>query len=126
MMVTIDSESIAGVVIGVANGQLTLEEMRQAAATVWEGRSERRMRILWDLREAHFNLLTNEVRDLADFVKRHSPFGDLRTAFVVASDLEFGLIRMFEIYRGTESAKVAVFRDKDAALEWLAKDTDSQ
>ncbi len=59
------------------------------------------------------------MRDFAEFTKRHSPEGDLRVAFVVAQDLEFGLVRMFEVFRETPNARTSVSRDKDEALGWL-------
>ncbi len=79
--------------------------------------------MLWDLREAQFDLSTTEVRFLAEFTKQHSPFSRLRMAFVVAGDLEFGLIRMFEVFRETEGVRTAVFEDMGEALGWLAIDT---
>ncbi len=78
------------------------------------------IRLLWDLRDARFDLSVGEVEDLAEFIKQHSPPGDLRTAFVVSTDREFGLARMFEVFRETADAQTATFRDKGRALKWLA------
>lgn len=122
-MVAIDLESVPGVVVGEASGPLTLADIRQAAATVWRQFEGGRIRILWDLRNARFNFTAAEVEELAAFMKQRSPFTDLRSAFVVSGDVEFGLVRMFEILRETESARTAVFRDRERALAWLASDT---
>ena len=121
-MVTIDTDSVEGIVVGTASGPLTLEEIREAAAAVWSDVEGPRIRILWDVRDAQFTLSANEVRSLAEFAKQHSPFSNLRMAFVVARDLEFGLVRMFEVFREAESARTAVFRDRQQALGWLAID----
>jgi hypothetical protein len=50
---------------------------------------------------------------------------DSRRAFLVKSDLEFGLARMFEILRDTVGEKgIHVFRNLDEALDWvLAKNS---
>ena len=119
-MVTIDTDSVKGVVVGTARGPLTLEDIREGAAAVWRNVEAPRVRVLWDLREAQFNLSSTEVRFLAEFTKQHSPFSHLRMAFVVAGDLEYGLVRMFEVFRETEGVRTAVFRDMEKALGWLA------
>ena len=121
-MVTIDTESVEGVVVGTASGPLTLEGIREAAAAVWREVEGPRIHMLWDLRDAQFRLSASEVRALAEFAKLHSPFSDLRMAFVVARDLEFGLIRMFEVFRDNGSARTSVFRDRQDALGWLGTD----
>ena len=122
MSITFDLDSVEGVVVGVAHGPLTLEEIKECIATMWRLHEGPAIRILWDLREAKFNLSASEVRDSAEFAKEHSPYGELRMAFVVAKDLEFGLLRMWEAFRDTESAQISVFRDKERALEWLVGD----
>ena len=121
-MVTLDTDSVEGVVVGTVSGPLTLEDIREAAAAVWRDVEEPHIRMLWDLREAQFSLSTSEIRFLAEFTKQHSPFSRLRMAFVVARDLEFGLVRMFEVFRGTDGVRTAVFRDMGDALGWLAMD----
>ncbi len=62
---------------------------------------------------------TQVIRDLA----RASPgAADARRAFVAASDLVFGLARMFEIQRADAPEEVRVFRDMDEARAWLGLD----
>jgi hypothetical protein len=74
------------------------------------------------LRDARFNFAAAEVEELAEFMKQRSPFSDLRSAFVVSGDVEFGLVRMYEIFRETDSARTAVFRERTRALAWLGSD----
>lgn len=121
-MVTIDMDSVEGVVVGTGSGRLTLEEIREAAETVWTAFEGPRIRVLWDLRDAQFTLSLDDIRALAEYAKQNSPFSQLRMAFVVARDLEFGLVRMFEAHREAENARTAVFRDRQQALGWLASD----
>ena len=120
MVIIIEKDPETGVVVGTASGPLTIEEIRRAAASVWTDVEGPRLRVLWDLRKARFEFSTVEVRGLAEFARQNSPYPDLRMAFVVARDLEFGLVRIFEALRETSRARVAVFREKDEALAWLA------
>ena len=120
-MVIIHTDPESGVVVGTASGLLTPEEIRRAAASVWKDVEGPSPRVLWDLRNARFDFSTVEVRALAEFARQKSPYPDLRMAFVVARDLEFGLVRIFEALRETARARVAVFREKDEALAWLAE-----
>jgi hypothetical protein len=122
-VITIDLESVAGVVVGVANGPLTLADIRDAAATVWRQFEGGRIRILWDLRDARFNFSAAEVEDLAKFMRQKSPFTDLRSAFVISGDVEFGLVRMYEILRETDSARSEVFRNRERAIAWLGSES---
>jgi hypothetical protein len=119
MELEFEFDSVAGIAIGVARGRITLAEMRAAAVSGWNQAGGANLRILWDLREAEFDLETDEVRKLAEFAKNSSPAISLRAAFVVSGDLEFGLIKMFQVFRGTETAQARVFRDKERAMEWL-------
>ena len=49
-----------------------------------------------------------------------SPFGTgSRRAIVMRADVGFGLARMFEIMRDPSPDEIHVFRDLDAALQWL-------
>ena len=41
-----------------------------------------------------------------------------RRAFVVASDVTFGMARMYSLLSGHEST-IRVFRDRESAIEWL-------
>ena len=122
MTVAFDLESVEGIAVCSAHGPLTLDEIKQAATTMWLLIEGTQIRLLWDLRDAHFDLDTAEVRGLAEFVKGLAGSTALRSAFVVSRDLEFGLVRMFEVFRETEGVLTAVFRDKTRAVDWLAND----
>ncbi len=122
MAVTFDLESVEDVAIGIAHGRLTLDEIKESAATMWRLIEGPQIRLLWDLRDARFDLGTAEVRGLAEFVKRLAQATAYRSAFVVSRDFEFGLLRMFEVYRETNDVRTSVFRDKEQAIEWLMTD----
>jgi hypothetical protein len=62
------------------------------------------------------DLKNDQVRDLAS----QTIFSvNSRRAFVVSSELHFGLGRMFAAYRELAGQQVAVFKDVPSALTWL-------
>ena len=122
MAVTFDLESVEDVATCIAHGPLTLDEIKESAATMWRLVKGPQIRVLWDLREARFDLGSAEIRSLAEFVKRIAPPTAFRSAFVTSRNLEFGLLRMFAVFRETEGALTSVFRDKQQAVEWLTND----
>ena len=115
--------TVEGVAVATVSGSLTLKDMREGAVTLWNSVEGPRFRVLWDLQAATFDLSRSEVQGLAEFIKKGSPAGDIRVAFVVSRDAEFGLVRMFEVFREAPNARTSVFRDRDAALRWLTAST---
>lgn len=75
--------------------------------------------LLVDLRLACFDHLTpRAVRSVASLPLKFAP--NARRAIVSPDDLGFGLARMFENLRADQTRAFRVFRDIDAALDWLA------
>lgn len=77
--------------------------------------------VLWDVRDATLDFTTDEVRQLADFVAKHwGPGGKSRAAFVVSSDFQFGMSRMYEmLLRSQTESTLMVFRSIEDAERWL-------
>jgi hypothetical protein len=121
MSLTIDLESLDGINIGIAHGKLTLDEIKESAAAMKGLVDGPDVRSLWDLRDASFDLDVAQVNDLADTMKLMFAGSTNQTAFLVSEDLEFGLIRMYEVLRGTKDVRISVFRDRDDAIAWLRK-----
>ena len=119
MPISFDFDSLDGIVIGKGTGSFSVEEVQRAAVEFWQRCSGPRYQVLWDLREVRFDLETGEVRKLAEFVSSRAPSGEIRTAYVVSGDLEFGFIRMFEVFRESEAVETHVFRDMQSAIDWL-------
>lgn len=119
MALDIDFESVPGVAIGTFHGAAGLGEFMAAAEQIWQLRAAGEARILWDLLDAQFDLSANEVRRLSEYTRNKSPYENARMAFVVAEDLQFGLVRMFEAMRETDVLEVRVCRDRQQALAWL-------
>ncbi|HEX2853771.1 MAG TPA: hypothetical protein VHO24_11075 [Opitutaceae bacterium] len=62
------------------------------------------------------DLKNDQLRDLA----AQSIFSlRARRAFVVSTELHFGMSRMFAAYRELAGQQVAVFKDMPSALQWL-------
>ena len=71
-----------------------------------------------------FDISVNDVQKLAE----KSIFSaESRRAFIMPNEVGFGLARMFEILRANVGEeKIGVFRDLEAALDWiLSKNDDS-
>ncbi len=78
---------------------------------------------LWDFRDADLSALgTETVVEMAQYSLRFPPgINDVKVAFVVSRDLEYGLTRMFEM---SSSAKtpISVFRKIDDAEKYLMEE----
>lgn len=118
-----DLESEPGIAIGIAEGMLSLEDIQKAAVGLWR-QAALPSRILWDLRNASFDLTETEVRQLAEFTKQASPAGPQQAAFVVREGLAFGLIRMYEVHRQAPNARTMVFTEMEPAVKWLREELD--
>jgi hypothetical protein len=121
MAITAELDRAAGVWVLTTGASLTLEEIAALALeTDWEGQHRR----LWDLRAVReVPETTQELRDRAEYVKGlRSVFDGERVAVVVATDLDFGLARMFQVFAEGSGVDYEIFRDMDAARDWLAKD----
>ena len=114
-------DSSQRLVIRTFEGVLTDEDLLQDQASMRSAPSYKpEYPQLIDARGVERAEITTEViRDLA-----HASPGapQARRAFVVASDLAFGLARMFEIQRADAPEEVRVFRDMNQARTWLGLD----
>ncbi len=78
---------------------------------------------LWDLQAGSLERLAR--KDLQTLIDRGKAFGDSRkggrTAIVCATDLDYGLCRMFRTYGDIAQLpfEINVFRNQDEAREWL-------
>ena len=119
MSIRLDLESVPDVALGYASGPMSLDQIKDAARAVWARVEGPRVRALWDIRDAEFDISGTQVRELAEWVKQESTFEDMRTAFVVRHGLQFGLMRMYEVLREEPRAKTGVFTEREPALAWL-------
>ena len=119
MTVTIQIEPKTGLGICTCSGILKIDDAINGAKSLWQTQDWLGKAAVWDFREAHFDMSSSEIEQLAQFILHHQPsIPPSKMAFVAQSDLEFGLSRVFEAYRQDERTDFRVFRDFEEALEW--------
>jgi hypothetical protein len=119
MGVSIQVEEETGVGIASCSGILRLGDAQEGAAALWENPDWLGTAAVWDFREARFDLSTSDVRRIARFIVETQPeMPPSRIAFVTARDLDFGMPRVFEVYREDPATEFRVFRDYPKALSW--------
>ena len=107
----------------IVTGVFDAEQMIEAISAVY--RSDEvpiHAHVLWDLTAADMsNVTAAEVRRGAEFGRgawEENP--GYRIAIVVASDLSFGLTRMFEqIFGIFDEQSICIFRRREEAESWL-------
>ncbi len=104
----------------VAEGRYTLGEIKAVIeAATSDAPALRDCCLLMDIRGSEALPSAQEVRDFAEFL------GDLptnvvaRSAWLVSTDVRFGLARMLSVYAGEKGITIQVFRDLDRARAWL-------
>jgi len=119
LSIRVDPET--GVAIVTAAGVLGLDEATEGAKALWKTRGWSGAGAVWDFRNSQFDLSAVEIREVAAFVLENQPENPpARMAFVTDRDLDFGLARMFEVFRSDSRTALQVFRDFDEALDWAA------
>ncbi len=106
-------------------GKFMLADIRQTLEAIYSRPDFRPdANVLWDLRDGTPDFSTDDVRQLAVFVAENwGPGGRSKAAFVVSSDYQFGMSRMYEMLLKSQSRNaLVVFRDIDDAERWLADD----
>jgi len=120
MAVTLCINPATGRATFTGTGTVTVEELKTVALRVGASPEFGGKQILWDLAGASFNFSTAEIRELAEFTKVGGHFqSGGKAAYLVSEDLEFGLLRMFEVFREQGGVQVAVFREREEATSWL-------
>ena len=103
------------------SGQLSKKVILSAFdLTVSDKRYKKGMGRLWDFRDADLSSLDSEIiTQMAQYSLSFPPgINDVKVAFVVSRDLEYGLSRMFEISSNAKTP-IFVFRSMDEANRWL-------
>lgn len=78
--------------------------------------------VIWDFTASetcYDNLTVDDLREVSKLV--HKMAGHMKTAYVAARDIDYGLLRMYEMYKELEGVPVEtkVFRKREYALKWL-------
>lgn len=80
---------------------------------------------IWDMRFTELmNINADDIRQISEYANGvKDKRGDARIAFIVNSDLAYGLGRMFEMVNATSHIRARVFRDYQEGEAWaLATD----
>jgi hypothetical protein len=80
---------------------------------------ERTMSAIFDAREANFEFSREDMRWCVEFTKNSLPDARTKRAIVVSGSHEYGLSRMFQTLSTDSSLEYYVFRDYDAAMDWI-------
>ena len=119
MPFSLQLEPASGVVVGTCTGMLNASDARKGATTFWANPDWSGRPVVWDFRAAQFDIHAPEIRDIAQFIlENQPPAPPPRVAFVTTRDVDFGLARIFEVYREHPTTSFRVFRDLDEAMSW--------
>lgn len=121
MAIRTEADPEAGIRRHIVSESLTLADFRAELDVVYAQPEMHRLGPLWDLREARIDMTSAEMRQIADFIGKrwHAP-ESVRAALVVSQDYDFAMSRMLEmLLEGRSPNQVMVFRDVEAAEEWL-------
>lgn len=119
MPITFERDTDTKIVIATCSGVLGLKEAQAGASQFWGRPESGRVPVVWDFRSAVLRISAAEIHSLAEFILSSQPTPPPpKVAFVTGRDVDFGLVRMFEVYRQHPETEVQVFRDYDKALAW--------
>ena len=117
--ISISIEEHTGMAIAVCSGALLRLDAQEGAMALWNTPGWLGNVAVWDFRDASFELESSEIREIAQFITSNQPNPPPgRIAFVAPRDTDFGLARMFEVFREDPRTEFRVFRDYDEALDW--------
>jgi len=120
MPVEFDYEN--GIVYGAFKSPLNLDEIKQAIALLTQSAQfSADADTLWDLRALDFTQINNDMeRQLVAIRTQYPERGQARIAFVVDTDLGFGMMRRYEMLSADLPQQIRVFRDYAKADAWLS------
>lgn len=119
MAVPIRIEPDTGMAIGAGSGILRLDDAVESAASLWSTPGWRGRSVVWDFREARFDISPADAKKAAEFILQRQPSPPpARVAFVTGREVDFGMARVFEVHRRHAATEFRVFRDYDAAVTW--------
>ena len=119
MTVSIHIEPGTGMAIATCTGALGVSDAKEGAAALWKTPGWLGQAAVWDFREAEFDVSSLGIREVAQFIIDHQPATPpARVAWVTPRDVDFGLARMFEVFREEPRTDFRVFRDYEEAVSW--------
>lgn len=117
--VSIKIESESGLAIATCHGVLRLKDAQKSVSALWKTPGWLGKSSIWDFREAQFDISSSDIREVAQFVIQNQPDPPpLKVAFVTKRDVDFGLARIFEVFREDSRTVFRVFKNYKKALDW--------
>ena len=105
--------------IAICSGVLRLNDAQEGAAALWKTPGWLGRSAVWDFREAQFDVSSSDAREIAQFILQQQPeVPPEKMAFVTHREVDFGMARMFAVYREESHTAVSIFRDYDEAIRW--------
>jgi hypothetical protein len=119
MNISIQIEPKTGMAIVTCSGALQTNDAKEGATLLWKTPGWAGKSVVWDFREAKFDISSSDTRDIAQFIFSHQPeTPPLKVAFVTHREVDFGMARMFAAYRQDDRTEFRVFRDYEEAVSW--------
>ena len=119
MTISIQIEPETGMAIATCSGILRLSDAQEGASALWKTPGWLGRSAVWDFREAQFDVSYSDTQEIAQFIVRNQPATPpLKMAFVTQRDVDFGMARVFEVFRQDPSTEFRVFRDYEKAICW--------
>ena len=119
MTVSIKIEPETGMAIATCSGILRVSDAKEGATALWKTPGWSGRSVVWDFREAQFDVSSSDAQNIARFILTHQPATPpSKVAFVTQRDLDFGMARVFDAYRADPRTAFQVFRDHEEAICW--------
>lgn len=120
MPISIRVDPVTGIAVATCAGIVGFGEAKEGTAALWSTPGWADSLAVWDVREAQTDFSPADAREFAQFVLQNQPAAPpSKVAFVAGRDADFGMARMFEVFREDERTAFRVFRDFDEAIVWL-------
>jgi hypothetical protein len=109
---------------GTLKSPLTVEEYRSSIEAIVRSKDyPPNIRTLWDLRELEFTEIDRRFEEsLINISKQFPERRSAKIAFIVKTELGFGMIRMFETLADKLGYETMVFRSYSEGENWLLQE----
>ena len=119
MTVSIQIEPETGMAIATCFGVLRLCNAQESATALWKTPGWSGRSVVWDFREAQFDISSSDTQNIAQFIFTQQPATPpSKVTFVIQRDLDFGMARVFDVYREDPRTEFQIFRDFEEAVCW--------
>jgi hypothetical protein len=125
MPIIIELNKEEGIVYTTIDGRVSTDEIIDGLKKVLDHPDFRPgLRGIVDIRPSELDTHAGDVRRIADLlIEYRDRIGWSRSAVVVATDLAFGMTKMFQAFNEASSIEVEIFQDIEEARQWLEKAT---